>query len=219
MNYELVTLEEVLESLPHKFQNGKNVKIIFEAYLKQYNKIFTSYIQSNMMYNINNAVGDQLDRIGRNFLVSRGSQTDEEYRNSIKLTWAVLKSSGNVYNLSKIFLEYLGLDKDVINIKELDNAKIILELNRNNSASSIVSSINEIMKFVKPVGVGFSVEPFTNIAIIDTYSEMQLETLIDRWKNQFMDDNEFMKNELHLWDTYYMNISVDKYSEVEIERL
>lgn len=219
MNYELVTLEEVLESLPHKFQNGKNVKIIFEAYLKQYNKIFTSYVQSNMMYNINNAVGDQLDRIGRNFLVSRGSQTDEEYRNSIKLTWAVLKSSGNVYNLSKIFLEYLGLDKDVINIKELDNAKIILELNRNNSAPSIVSSINEIMKFAKPVGVGFSVEPFTNIAIIDTYSEMQLETLIDRWKNQFMDDNEFMKNELHLWDTYYMNISVDKYSEVEIERL
>lgn len=219
MNQELVTLEEVLESLPHKFQNGKNVKIIFNSYLKQYNNILNSYIQSNLMYNIDNAKGDQLDRIGRNFLVKRGNQKDDEYRNSIKLTWAVLKSSGNVYNLNKVFLEYLGLDKDVISIKELDNAKIILELNRNNSAQNIISSINAIMKFSKPVGVGFAVEPFTNIAIIDTYSEIALDSLIDRWKNIFMDDSKVMKNELHMWNTYYMNISVDKYSEIEIERL
>lgn len=214
-----VSLEEVLESLPHKFQKGKNVKIIFEAYLKQYNKILNSYVQSNLMFNIDKAVGDQLDRIGKNFLVRRGNDNDDDYRQNIKLAWVVLKASGNIYNLNKIFLEYLGLDKDVVSIYEKGNANIVLELNRNNSAPNIVSAINSIIAFGKPVGVGFAVEPFTSITILDTYEQYMLDMLIDRWKNRFMNDDLVMRNELHMYDTYYMNISVDKYSDVEIEIL
>lgn len=214
-----VTLEEVLESLPHKFQKGKNVRIIFEAYLKQYNKILNSYVQSNLMFNIDKAVGDQLDRIGKNFLVSRGNDNDDDYRENIKLAWAVLKASGNVYNLNTIFLEYLGLDKDVISIYEKGNANIVLELSRDSSAPNIISAINSIIAFGKPVGVGFSIEPFTNVIILDTYQQSIFDMLIDRWNNRFMNDNLVMQNELHMYDTYYMNVSVDKYDDVEIEIL
>lgn len=214
-----VTLEEVLESLPHKFQKGKNVRIIFEAYLKQYNKILNSYVQSNLMFNIDKAVGDQLDRIGKNFLVSRGNDNDDDYRENIKLAWAVLKASGNVYNLNNIFLEYLGLDKDVISIYEKGNANIVLELSRDSSAPNIISAISSIIAFGKPVGVGFSIEPFTNVIILDTYQQSIFDMLIDRWNNRFMNDNLVMQNELHMYDTYYMNVSVDKYDDVEIEIL
>lgn len=214
-----VTLEEVLESLPHKFQKGKNVRIIFEAYLKQYNKILNSYVQSNLMFNIDKAVGDQLDRIGKNFLVSRGNDNDDDYRENIKLAWAVLKASGNVYNLNNIFLEYLGLDKDVISIYEKGNANIVLELSRDSSAPNIILAINSIIAFGKPVGVGFSIEPFTNVIILDTYQQSIFDMLIDRWNNRFMNDNLVMQNELHMYDTYYMNVSVDKYDDVEIEIL
>lgn len=216
---EYVTLEEVLESLPHKFQKGKNVRIIFEAYLKQYNKILNSYVQSNLMFNIDKAVGDQLDRIGKNFLVSRGNDNDDDYRENIKLAWAVLKASGNVYNLNTIFLEYLGLDKDVISIYEKGNANIVLELSSDSSAPNIISAINSIIAFGKPVGVGFSIEPFTNVIILDTYQQSIFDMLIDRWNNRFMNDNLVMQNELHMYDTYYMNVSVDKYDDVEIEIL
>lgn len=214
-----VTLEEVLESLPHKFQKGKNVRIIFEAYLKQYNKILNSYVQSNLMFNIDKAVGDQLDRIGKNFLVSRCNDNDDDYRENIKLAWAVLKASGNVYNLNNIFLEYLGLDKDVISIYEKGNANIVLELSRDSSAPNIISAINSIIAFGKPVGVGFSIEPFTNVIILDTYQQSIFDMLIDRWNNRFMNDNLVMQNELHMYDTYYMNVSVDKYDDIEIEIL
>lgn len=216
---EYVTLEEVLESLPHKFQKGKNVRIIFEAYLKQYNKILNSYVQSNLMFNIDKAVGDQLDRIGKNFLVSRGNDNDDDYRENIKLAWAVLKASGNVYNLNTIFLEYLGLDKDVISIYEKGNANIVLEFSRDSSDQNIISAINSIIAFGKPVGVGFSIEPFTNVIILDTYQQSIFDMLIDRWNNRFMNDNLVMQNELHMYDTYYMNVSVDKYDDVEIEIL
>lgn len=216
---EYVTLEEVLESLPHKFQKGKNVRIIFEAYLKQYNKILNSYVQSNLMFNIDKAVGDQLDRIGKNFLVSRGNDNDDDYRENIKLAWVVLKASGNVYNLNTIFLEYLGLDKDVISIYEKGNANIVLELSRDSPTPNIISAINSIIAFGKPVGVGFSIEPFTNVIILDTYQQSIFDMLIDRWNNRFMNDNLVMQNELHMYNTYYMNVSVDKYDDVEIEIL
>lgn len=212
-------LEEVLQSLPHKFQKGKNVKIIFEAYLKQYNNILNSYAQANAVYNINKAQGDQLDRIGKNFLVQRNNKSDDDFRQNIKMTWAILKASGNVESLNKVFLDYLNLDKDIIVIKEKDNANIILELNRNTFETKIINAINAIMKFGKPVGVGFSIDSFSSFTILDTYSKDtdQLNIFIDRYYNQFMSDDIIMDNNLFMYDTYYMNTGVDKYSEIEIE--
>lgn len=219
INDWIVSLEDVIETLPHKFQKGKNVKIIFEAYLKQYNKILKSYIDSNLMFNIDKATGDQLDKIGKNFFVLRKNKDDDDYRRRIKIAWAVFKSSGNVYDLNNIFLEYLGLDKNIVSISEVGNANIALEINRENSAPDIISAINAIIKFGKPAGVGLSIEPFTKIIILDTYQQNTFDMLIDRWKTKYMNDDCVMQDELYMWDKYYMNISIDKYSEIEIEKL
>lgn len=212
-----VAIEEVLESLPHKFRNGKNVKIILDAYVKQYNKMLDSYAKSVLFYNLDMATGDQLDRIGSNFMVRRDNKNDDDYRESIKVAYAVYKISGNIFNFTKVFQEYLGIDISVLRVYEAGNANVILELNRSHSfGQDIVNIVNNIIAFGKPVGVGFSIEQFSQISIYDRYSSM-IESEIDRFNKRFMVDSKFMDDALFMYDTYYMNIGVDRYIGAKIE--
>lgn len=218
LNNPQVTIEDVLDSLPHKFRTGKNVKIILDAYVKQYNKMLDSYAKSVLFYNLDMATGDQLDRIGSNFMVRRDDSNDDEYREKIKLAFIVYKTSGNIYNFSKIFKEYLGIDATILNIYESGNAKVILELNRENKLSgNIVNIINDIISFGKPVGVGFSIEPYSSAILLDKYTQMQIESEIDRFNKRYMLSDKIMDNAYHMYSTYYMNISVDRYLPSTLE--
>ncbi|MGL5753039.1 MAG: hypothetical protein ACRCXT_21030 [Paraclostridium sp.] len=212
-----VTIEEVLETLPHKFRSGKNVKIILDAYLKQYNKMLDIYADSVVLYNIDKATGDQLDRIGSNFMVRRDNADDDIYRDNIKLSYAIYKTSGNIFNLTKVFQEYLGVGISVLRVYEAGNANVILELNRSHSfGQDIVNIVNDIIAFGKPVGVGFSIEQFSQISIYDRYSSM-IESEIDKFNKKFMVGSKFMDDALFMYNTYYMNISVDRYIGAKIE--
>ena len=71
-----ISIKEILDSLPHKFKNGKNVRIIFEAYLKQYNKIMETYVKAMNGFGLAGATGDQLDKIGNNFSIHRNAMSD-----------------------------------------------------------------------------------------------------------------------------------------------
>ncbi|MGL5715000.1 MAG: hypothetical protein ACRCX2_18435 [Paraclostridium sp.] len=212
-----VTIEEILETLPHKFRTGKNVKIILDAYIKQYNKVLESYAKSVLFYNIDMAVGDQLDRIGSNFMVRRDNKDDDKYRESIKLAYAVYKVSGNILNFTSVFKDYLGIDISVLRVYEAGNANVILELNRSHQfGQDIVNIVNDIIKFGKPVGVGFSIEQFSEISIYDRYSHM-IELEIDRYNKRYMLSGKFMDDALFMYDIYYMNISIDRYIGAKIE--
>ncbi|MGL5714607.1 MAG: hypothetical protein ACRCX2_16420, partial [Paraclostridium sp.] len=101
---------------------------------------------------------------------------------------------------------------------EAGGAKIVLELDRNNAlGGNLVNAINDIIQFSKPVGVGFSIEPFSSASILDKYSVMAIESEIDRYNNIFMLSNKIMDEPYHMYDTYYMNISVDRYIGAKIE--
>ncbi|MGL5752643.1 MAG: hypothetical protein ACRCXT_19050, partial [Paraclostridium sp.] len=177
---EFIKVEDIIEVLPHKFRNGKNVKIIIDAYYKQYYKMINTLVVSVLCYNLDRAKGEQLDKIGSNFLVRRDNLSDDDYRNKIKLTFAIYKASGSIYNISKIFIDYLGVDLSVLKIYEAGGAKIVLELDRNNAlGGNLVNAINDIIQFSKPVGVGFSIEPFSSASILDKYSVMAIESEID----------------------------------------
>ncbi|MGL5714292.1 MAG: hypothetical protein ACRCX2_14825 [Paraclostridium sp.] len=209
-----VTIEEVLEALPHKFRSGKNVKIILDAYLKQYNKMLETYADSVVLYNIDKATGDQLDRIGSNFMVRRDNKDDDGYRYDIKLTYAILKTSGSIKNISDVFSDYLGIDINNIRIYEHGNANIVLDINREYVFPiDIVGFANSIIKFAKPVGVGFSIEQFTNIKLIDTYNGFlnEIELLIDRAKKSYMTQKNYMDDDLSLNEDYFYDIGIDRY--------
>ncbi|MGL5190263.1 MAG: hypothetical protein ACRC7S_11520 [Cetobacterium sp.] len=213
-----VTIEEVLETLPHKFRSGKNVKIILDAYLKQYNKMLETYADSVILYNIDRATGDQLDRIGSNFMVRRDNANDDIYRDNIKLSYAIYKTSGNIANISKVFLEHLGINLEHLRVVESGNANIILELDRSYQFKhNIVDIVNNIISFSKPVGVGFSIEQFTNINIVDTYSGFTgitsggIDMLIDRVKKKYLIQKYFMDDNLSLNEDYFYDIGIDRY--------
>lgn len=178
---QIITIEDIMNTMPHKFKNAKNAKIILEAYLRQYNAMVQTLIDVVLNFNIDRATGQQLDKIGANYLTERKpNESEEDYRNRIKLAYIVLQISGNIHNLSNVFKNYLNIDKDLIKIYEAGNANIVLELNKEKEFErGILNIINEIIKFGKPLGVGFSIEPYSLVIILDTYKQYTIDAIFD----------------------------------------
>ena len=180
-NFKLLTIKDIMATMPHKFKNAKNATIIMEAYLKQYNQMVKTLSDMIINFNIDKATGDMLDKIGTNVMALRKqNESDEDYRNRIKLAYITLKVSGNIKNFSTVFNDYLNIDKDVLNIRELGNANVALEFNRESGFDSkMVLMINEIIRFSKPVGVGFTIEPYSSVIILDTYNDNTVDAIFD----------------------------------------
>ena len=208
-----ISIKEILDSLPHKFKNGKNVRIIFEAYLKQYNKIMETYIKAMNGFSLNGATGDQLDKIGNNFSIRRNAMSDSEYKEQIKLYWAVYQASGNIKRISDIFINYFDLNKDIVYIREDGNANITLELNANNTIPNITTTLNTIMNETKPLGVGFGVILYASTSFKDKYLGKNIETIIDRYYIPTMNNNLLLDNNQYLYSTFFANVAIDNYQK------
>ncbi|MGL4998338.1 MAG: hypothetical protein ACRC5T_05160 [Cetobacterium sp.] len=241
-----ITLIEILESLPHKFRNGKNVKIIFEAYTKQYNLLWKSYIDLMQKNSIHVASGHHLDVIGKNFKVLRGKMDDKQYRQEILFMWGILKSSGNINQLNKLFTDFLDFDDANSELIEISNANIILRVNRSSSEGYLLNKLTEVLKTAKPVGVGYKVEQYTDMVLIDKYfgvSYSDSDVLIDRYeiallvegvtklgekkitqknifhKSLLIENTGFFRDDLFMYSEYKYNLSVDSYAlEYTIEK-
>lgn len=181
---QIITIKDIMDTMPHKFKSAKNARIILEAYLKQYNAMVTTLRDIVLNFDIDKATGKQLDKIGANYLTERRpNESEEDYRNRIKLAYIVLQISGNIHNMSNVFKNYLSFDKDLIKVYEAGNAKMVLELNKDKEFQrSILTIINEIVKFGKPLGVGFSIEPYSSVVILDTYKERTISATLDYLK-------------------------------------
>lgn len=208
-----ISIEEILNSLPHKFKNGKNVRIIFEAYLKQYNKIMATYIKAMNGFGLESSEGDQLDKIGSNFSIYRNAMTDSEYREQIKLYWAVYQASGNIQRISDIFISYFDLNKDIVYIRESGNANIVLELNANNTIPNITTKLNNIINTTKPLGVGFGILLYVSTSFKDTYLGKNIETIVDRYYIPNMENTKLLDNNRYLYGTFFGNIAIDNYQK------
>ncbi|MGL5050781.1 MAG: hypothetical protein ACRC6E_09200, partial [Fusobacteriaceae bacterium] len=233
-----VTLIEILESLPHKFRNGKNVKIIFEAYVKQYNSLWKSYIDLMQKNSIHVATGNHLDIIGRNFKVFRGKMDDKQYRQEILFMWGVLKSSGNVHQLNRLFTDFLSFDDANSELVEFSNANIVLRVNRSSSEGYLLNKLTDVLKTAKPVGVGYKIEQYTDMVLLDRYfgvADSDSDVLIDRYetallvegiseggelqlskkgmfhKSLLIENTGFFRNDLFMYSEYKYNLSVDSY--------
>ena len=208
-----ISIKEILDSLPHKFKNGKNVRIIFEAYLKQYNKIMETYVKAMNGFGLAGATGDQLDKIGNNFSIHRNAMSDSEYKEQIKLYWAVYQASGNIKRISDIFINYFNLNKDIVYIREDGNANITLELNANNTIPNITTTLNTIMNETKPLGVGFGVILYASTSFNDSYLGKNIETIIDRYYIPTMNNNLLLDNNQYLYSTFFANVAIDNYQK------
>lgn len=214
-------IDEVIQSLPHKYHSAENIRKIINVYLKFYNRFINSIEAQLNCFDINTATGDALTKLGNNFLVDRGNFDDEQYRLNIKLAWAVYKISGSIKEFSTVFRDYLNLDTSILNIYEDENnANIFLDINRNNNiTSNVLTTINEVITFAKPVGVGFNVRTYSSGNILDTYTKEDIayDFQYERNKKRYMVDNVIMESNSYMWDSYFGVLSKDSWVGVKME--
>lgn len=106
---------------------------------------------------IDNAVGDVLDRYGANFGVARGGADDTFYRLLIKVKMIALLSGGDINTIITAAASLFNVDASEIEVQELFPAKIwiyvdedILDAERLEAAPLIA----ELMKRIAAAGVG-----------------------------------------------------------------
>ena len=208
-------LDIIMSQMPHKFQNGRNTKIIMGVYIKQINLLVDVFNKLKLCFNLDNATGNQLDVIGSNFLVYRGNLTDEQYRKSIHLALDVFRASGSIARINQILKVQFPQSASIL--QELGEANVALEENRGSSTGdNIISQAVEILNFTKPLGVGFAIQTYLNINLIDTYDTLK-EIELNRYHDRYYNKEKLMNNDYFLYDVGEYSFSVDSYIGVKME--
>lgn len=130
--------------------NYKLLKIIAE------NSVENLAIQQTILkfWDVDQAEGYGLDRLGKDVGISRGSWEDEEYRKMIKIQSILNLSEGDIETMNQIMDAYMG--DDFIGFEEgwRDFEPATLLLNIRSSAKNIP---DELIKRIKTAGVGIYV--------------------------------------------------------------
>lgn len=127
--------------------NYKLLKIIAE------NSVENLAIQQTILkyWDVDQAEGYGLDRLGKDEGIARGSWDDDEYRKMIKIQCILNLSEGDIDTMNQIMDAYMG--KDFIGFeegwKEFDPATLLLNVRA--SAKSITDTL---IKRIKTAGVG-----------------------------------------------------------------
>ncbi len=149
-------LQTLLERMPRQYardedsNNYKLLKIIAE------NSVENLAIQQTILkfWDVDQAEGYGLDRLGKDAGITRGSWDDEEYRKMIKIQSILNLSEGDIDTMNQIMDAYMG--DDFIGFEEgwRDFEPATLLLNIRSSAKTIP---DDLIKRIKTAGVGIYV--------------------------------------------------------------
>ncbi|MEO4053364.1 hypothetical protein [Solibacillus sp. CAU 1738] len=146
-------LQTLLERMPHQFtqaeesNNYKLLKIIAET------SVQNLAIQQTILkyWDIDQAEGYGLDRLGKDEGISRGGWDDDEYRKMIKIQCILNLSEGDIDTMNQIMDAYM--DHDFIGFeegwKEFEPATLLL-----NIRASAKTVPDVLIKRMKTAGVG-----------------------------------------------------------------
>ncbi|MEY9979679.1 hypothetical protein [Lysinibacillus sp. RC79] len=146
-------LQTLLDRMPRQYANGEDsnnyklLRIIAE------NGVENLAIQQTILkyWDVEQAEGYGLDRLGKDEGISRGSWDDEEYRKMIKIQCILNLSEGDIDTMNQIMDAYMG--HDFIGFeegwKEFEPATLLLNIRA--SAKSIPDTL---IKRIKTAGVG-----------------------------------------------------------------
>lgn len=168
-------IESIMNSLPHKLKNAKNVNIILGAWLRQLNKIAEVISKLKETVTIDELYGDMLDKGAANIGISRNiGESDEDLRFRVKLKIYSIKASGNVKDINTILSEVAGITDEMAILKEIGDAKIEVITNKGVTTPDILDKIAMVMNSAKPVGVEFVISSNTFTDFI-----MDVESIIE----------------------------------------
>lgn len=111
--------EYLLSKCPWWLKKNNNVQSFYKAVAKLFDEIDKIYNLLEKQYLIDYANGEFLDDLGEKFNVTRNGQTDDRYRNRIKLAMRKYKLIPNLETISNIGKMFTGLTPAI-------------ELNKNN---------------------------------------------------------------------------------------
>lgn len=164
-------LETLLERMPRHFaqtedsNNYKLLKIIAE------NSIENLTIQQTILsyWDIDQAEGYSLDRLGKDEGISRGSWDDEEYRKMIKVQCILNLSEGDLETMNQIMDAYMGTDFIGFEEgwREFEPATLLLNIRA--SAKTVPDAL---IKRMKTAGVGI----FTILNEINDFLQLHAGT-------------------------------------------
>lgn len=109
----------LLSKCPWWLKKNENVQAFYKAVAKLFDEVDNIYNLLEKQHLIDYATGEFLDDLGIKFNVSRNGQTDDRYRNRIKLAMRKYKLIPNLETISNIGEMFTGLTP-------------VIELNTNN---------------------------------------------------------------------------------------
>jgi len=146
-------LQTLLDRMPRQYardEDSNNYKLLK---MIASNSVENLAIQQTILkyWDVDQAEGYGLDRLGKDEGISRGSWDDEEYRKMIKIQCLLNLSEGDIETMNKIMDAYMG--HDFIGFEEgwREFEPATLLLNVRTSAKTIPDSL---IKKIKVAGVG-----------------------------------------------------------------
>lgn len=146
-------LQTLLDRMPRQYardEDSNNYKLLK---MIASNSVENLAIQQTILkyWDVDQAEGYGLDRLGKDEGISRGSWDDEEYRKMIKIQCLLNLSEGDIETMNKIMDAYMG--HDFIGFeegwREFEPATLLL-----NVRTSVKTIPDSLIKKIKVAGVG-----------------------------------------------------------------
>ena len=99
----------MMSKCPWWLKKNNNVKFFYKAVSKLFDEVDRIFNLIEKQHLVDYANGDFLDDLGEKFDVSRNGQTDDRYRNRIKLAMRKYKLVPNLETISNIGEMFTGL--------------------------------------------------------------------------------------------------------------
>lgn len=103
----------LLSKCPWWLKKNNNVKAFYKAVAKLFDEVDKVYNLLEKQHLVDYATGEFLDDIGIKFSVSRNGQSDERYRNRVKLAMIKYRLVPNLETISNIGKIFTGLNPDI----------------------------------------------------------------------------------------------------------
>lgn len=155
---------DALKRLPYQFKDAENWGKLITILGDKYQELYDVFTDVEGAFDIDTAVGDQLDKIGEFLGFPRYGYGDSDYRKILKVIAAILfPNRGNAKTLLDICHALLDPDLEQLIYQENYPASYIITLIGNNLP--LIEALKILLPYGKPAGVGMHVVE----AVVDAF--------------------------------------------------
>ena len=176
----------LLSKCPWWLKKNNNVQAFYKSVSKLFDEVDKIYNLLEKQNLVDHATGEFLDDLGIKFSISRNGQTDERYRNRVKLAMIKYKLVPNLETISNIGKIFTGLNPEIkLNTKNEPALYDIKFIGGTNYDFTLIDDLN--LNEIVGGGVKINVQKY-----VDSY------TPLDRFKKRTFGvmkiKNEYKRN-------------------------